>query len=272
MEDKTIGDVLVSESSPCVIASLSDIETAKKADRYADVLEIRCDFIAGRKQDIEQEVKKISEKTSSPLLATIRRESERGKWIGSEQERLDTFRKLYKYVDAIDIEENSSIRDMVLEEAKVNKLATILSYHNFLFTDKKADIKNKIESMYNVGADIMKVAYYANTSEDPVSLLNILVESRKEYGKDNPISMIAMGRKGNYTRILFPFFGSSMTYGYMLEGCKYAPGQISVKFLRKMFDKYSASIPLDDGDYDSQKTLRNLEKDLERLNSSKKNY
>lgn len=267
MEDKMIGEVLVSESNPCIIASLSDIETAKKAEKYADVIEIRCDVIASREHDIEKEVKEIREKTNSPILATIRRANEGGEWykfMGNEQDRLNIFRKLYNYINAVDIEENSDIRDIVLEEAKVNRLTTILSYHNFMETEKKSDIEKKIESMYDVGADIMKVAYYANSFEDTENLFDILLESRKKYGKNNPVSIIAMGGEGTYTRMIFPLFGSSITYGYMKDRDKpYAPGQISIQFLRKIFDKYSKNLPLNEDNFG--KILIELNKDTDKF-------
>jgi 3-dehydroquinate dehydratase type I len=217
----SFGSLKVSEDKPIIVANVSDLDGALKVSDIVDALEIRCDVISerGENEKVLRVVSEIREKSKKPLLATIRKAFDGGEWykfMGDEEKRKSLFFSLIDLkVDAIDVEVDSEIKDDVIAKAKDNGLSAIVSYHNFFKTEPKEKIESIIETMLKTDADILKLAFFANTFED--------------------------------TMVLFPFLGSCITYGYDERYEKeYAPGQLSIQFLRSIIDKFPSSLPLKD--------------------------
>lgn len=243
-----IGDVEISAGLPRLISNEVDLNMAKESEKYADIIELRLDYLEKSPDIVRKKVQEYKKVLSSPLIATIRRAGEGGKWYafeGTERERKSIFEKVYDLVDAVDIEDDSEIRNDVLKEAKNNNLASILSYHQFFKIEKNSEIKERLKKMHDTDANILKLAYYCENVEDTFNLLDALLHYNQKFKDAKPITVIGMGEIGRYTRLVFPMFGACITYGYLKNGGPRAPGQLSVQCLRKWLDRfYEEKLPL----------------------------
>lgn len=267
MKKVNMGGVEISAFQPRLISNEIDVDRTKESEKYADILELRLDYLEKSPNTVRERVKKYKGALHSPLLATIRRAGEGGKWYafeGTEEERKNIFEKIYDLVDGVDIEDDSEIRDGVLKEAKNNDLATILSYHQFFKTEENSEIKERLKKMHKTDADIIKLAYYCEKVEDTFNLLDVLLYYNQKFEDPKPISVIGMGEIGKYTRLIFPMFGSCLTYGYLKNGNPRAPGQISVQCLRGWLNKfYEERLPLSLESEETEKVMQDISSNLD---------
>jgi 3-dehydroquinate dehydratase-1 len=207
--------------------TLRDIKKIKKEG--ADLVELRVDSITNSSPyEIIQLIKNIR-KNRLPVICTIRKdvwEQKHGK--NSEKIRLNYFRELIPYVDAVDIElEANEIAKKVISAARKAKKSVIFSCHNFKKMPDKNALKKIFNSFKKSGADILKIAGYAKDIDKAMQMMAFV----KKISESVPIIGIAMGRAGEFSRIYGGLFGSCLTYGYTLK--KVAPGQLSLKELKK---------------------------------------
>jgi len=101
----------------------------------------------------------------------------------------------------------------------------IVSYHNFSETPNLDPI---YESMRKIPAFGYKIATFCNSSLDTLRLL--------VFGKKNPsLSVIAMGEKGAFGRILGPILGNTFNYGALSKEHLTAPGQYTIEDLSQIY-------------------------------------
>ena len=218
-------------SMPRVVIVLSGHESMKTINaiksKGADVLELRVDQL--NDFSIEAVFKKVSSLQGKglPIIVTIRNKKEGGKRSISDEKRLELFKAVIPLVDAIDIELNSqAIIHEVVKEAKSKKKMVIVSHHDFKGTPSIANLKKIINEAKKRGADLVKIATLANKQEDVVRLTELTLEC-----KDNHLVTIALGSKGSISRLVFPLFGSLLTYAYITKPS--ALGQLSFNNLRE---------------------------------------
>lgn len=236
-------------------------------DLGADLFEFRVDKItystrsmSDVTQDIEEALIEFKDHCDDmrafgiPMIGTIRRMRDNGLFIPTtlndigmgeglksmfkgrlsdrrmekaEEERLEIFKVLVKYVDAVDIELDTPIRDEVIGMALDNDVTPIVSYHNCLNTPSIEDIQSKYDEMRETEGKVFKLAYMATDQWDVIKLLKSLVDFHK-HGK--PVSVTAMGEIGKISKVVFPLFGSALTYGSLSN--KKEPGEMYVKELK----------------------------------------
>ncbi len=240
-----IGNVILSSfSKPKIAVNVAGegvLQSAKLAENAgADILEVRCDLF--EKFDLDQieqifiELKRI---TKLPVLVTMRKtwvshEGVSYSFEGSEEDRLKLFTRIMRYVNAVDIELDSEIRDKVLEKAKKHKKPAIVSYHNFECTESLEKLKEIAKKAYDTSGSVIKISVMANDRKDVVTALRLLIDyvEDKNYSH-KPIIVISMGNVGKISRIAFPFFGSCLGYAHLDEASNKAPGQIDINELRR---------------------------------------
>jgi len=220
--------------NPWIVANLSSLNEARAAEQQgADAVEFRCDLAIENNNDPTAILKEIRETINLPILGTIRRSGDGGFYAfrGQESERMRLFLKIAPYIDAVDVEIDSEINKEATLFARSKGLKIISSYHNFLATEKEEDILRKVKQAKSAGGDIIKLAYRNRDNDDVLLLFKTL----REYVRENctPITMIGMGPVGTATRLIFPCFGSCITYGYIDGSAPGASGQVSIKVLRK---------------------------------------
>jgi 3-dehydroquinate dehydratase-1 len=219
-----LGSVVL-DGTPRIIAPFTDgtpTDVIHDAERsYLDIAEARIDLF--KSFEPSHVLGQIERVTDLPIIATVRSLVEGGKWIRSDEERLELFESIIPHVDAIDIETSSaSILDRVIKHAKVAGKLVVVSYHNFESTPDLDTLSYYFEKAKQSGADIVKVATYVLDKSD-IQTLAMLTINRS----DTPLVVLGMGSVGVKTRILFPALGSLMTYAFIDRAT--APGQLSLK-------------------------------------------
>lgn len=210
-----------------IVAAIGDkpIDTAIMAKKLgADILELRIDLLS---TDACQAISKIK-KTGLPIIITNRMKQEGGAWKGSEEERIRVLISLLPAADAVDIELCAKDRDAVVKKARGSGKTVIISTHDFQKTPDNEVMKGIINDSFAAGADIAKLAVMPNSLADVLRLLDVTLLANAA------VCTIAMGEKGKYSRVVAPFYGSVMTYGYVEKAT--APGQLRVDELRQILN------------------------------------
>ena len=134
-------------------------------------------------------------------------------------------------VDIVDIElcNEKEFIESVREMAGANKVALILSYHNFNNTPDEEFICNKLSEARKAGADIAKLAVMPTNYSDVLNLLTATNRARTG-AVDIPMITISMGEQGGISRLAGGLFGSDITFGLGRESS--APGQMPIDDLR----------------------------------------
>ncbi|MBN1586273.1 MAG: type I 3-dehydroquinate dehydratase [Candidatus Omnitrophica bacterium] len=189
-------------------------------EQGVDVLELRVDTFGRFEPEYCAEVAKKYALSGMPLLATVRSPAEGGEGGLQPGQRLTLYRALAPYVHAVDVELGSQeILPGVLGLAREHGLLPILSYHNFEQTPDSAELTQIVGQCVAAGA-VAKIATMAQSREDALRLAMITLEHCEQ-----GLVTLAMGAPGQFSRVLFPFLGSLLTYGYAARPT--APGQPS---------------------------------------------
>jgi 3-dehydroquinate dehydratase / shikimate dehydrogenase len=184
----------------------------------ARLIEIRLDYLA-RSPDF----KRLLVDKPCPVIATVRRAADGGRWTGSEEARQSVLRQaIVSGFDWVDIEHD--IADKIPRFGNVKR---IVSYHNM--REVPLDLEDLHKKMCKMDADIVKVAVRATQISDAIRVLNLMIEPRK------PTVALAMGDLGAPTRLLGARLGTPFTYATFNRERGIAPGLFSFEQLRRVF-------------------------------------
>ncbi len=208
----------------CAVIATKDSELIEAIEPLVELFEVRIDLIGGGWQELAKQLNK-------PWIACNRRAEEGGKWGGDEARRIDELLKAVKLgAEIVDIE----LETRNLEEAipVIKKRAKcLLSFHELEKTPSLDRMKRIIQRQLEAGADICKVITTAQRFEDNLTVLQLITESPK-----TKMVSFAMGPLGLASRILCPLVGGYLTYASIEKGKESAPGQLTVRELRKLYN------------------------------------
>ena len=217
-----------------VIASVEELRAAMRMRTPPDLFEVRLDFLSDLNPN------KVS-KLRRPLIITARHPAEGGRG-SSLQLRRDLLLKFLPMAHFVDVELRS-LRELreVFERAEQLKLKRICSVHNFAHTPLHAVLHKQFQRARNAGADIFKLVTCADKLDDLITLLQFL---RRARGR---CCVMATGRFGPISRILFPECGSVFVYAPVsrsLHGSQLTLEQLhSVRILLRGFLHEKAGAP-----------------------------
>jgi 3-dehydroquinate dehydratase/shikimate dehydrogenase len=184
----------------------------------AELIELRMDFLS-RSIDL----KRLMENKPCPMLATIRRREEGGRWSKTEEERQMLLRQaIVGGFDWVDLE--TDIADQVKRFGQVKR---IVSYHNAREFPKNLD--EIYAKMQQQDADVLKIAVRAETPQDNWRVLRLMKHAKK------PTIATCMGDYGLPSRILAGKFGAPFTYAAFNKERGIAPGILSYEEMKKVF-------------------------------------
>lgn len=210
-----IGDTL-----PQFLANL------KKAEKKADLVELRVDFIQGFQI---ADILAIKKKLKAKAIFTCRAKYEGGAFAGSEKKRIKIIEKALELgFDYVDIELKAIAKADLKNKSKRTKI--ICSRHDFAKTPSFKALENIARKMRAQKCDIIKIATKANKEEDINNLLKLLANK----GKSQKMIALGMGEKAKIVRILAPFLGGYLTFA-SLGRQKTAPGQIEIGEMRRIY-------------------------------------
>src|SRR5438094_2945310 len=135
---------------------MAAVEIQEAAKRGARLLEIRLDFIAKA-----PDLKRLLAQKPCPMVATIRRPADGGRWSGSEDARQMLLKQCIVAggFDWVDLE--TDIADHIRRFKSVKR---IVSYHNL--TEFPPDLEDIYARMSEQDADIVKLVVAAQSPAD----------------------------------------------------------------------------------------------------------
>jgi len=181
------------------------------------------------------------------FIFTLRKYDERGKFHIEESLRLEIIKYLLEFnPDYLDLESQIE-KDILLNFnnlAKIMGVSLIFSYHNWINTPSKTEIKRIINDLIQKCPDlepiegknnrnVLKLIFTAKKLSDNDVVLSIC----KEYSsKGLNVIIFCMGKEGIFSRIGCLNFGSYFSFASIYE--ETAPGQIHIKdFKNILLDK-----------------------------------
>jgi 3-dehydroquinate dehydratase / shikimate dehydrogenase len=198
--------------SICAETADEFIENIKRAEEYADVIELRFDCL--EPNQIYKTLARLNSK--KPLLATFRPKEQGGKRNINYEKRKIFWQNLPEKFDFADLEFD-------LESEICNlKLQKIFSFHDF------SGVPENLDEIYKNLSGAIKIAVQAEDIADSIAVWKLLERAKSENKKIIPI---AMGASGAWTRILGLAHGAFMTYASLDAGKETARGQISARDL-----------------------------------------
>ncbi len=184
----------------------------------AELIELRLDYIRTKVN-----IGRLLEGRPCPVLVTVRREQDGGRFNGGEKERRVLLRSaIAAGVEYIDLE-----GDVAGEIPRFGPTKRVISYHDFRKTpDNLEEIHAALASK---DADIVKLATMANHPEDNLRMLRLAQSS------EVPTIGLCMGDIGVPSRILASRFGAPFTYATFHHERRLAPGQLSFQEMMEIY-------------------------------------
>ncbi len=207
-----------------------------------DVIELRADILESG--DINKEVDIILDEALEllkykPLIFTYRTKAEGGAGNPDEAVYINIIKNAarHKATDIVDVEPARLCNPK--EVRGTIKRPVLMSYHDFQKTPQKEFVTERLSEMYEMGADIAKIAVMPQKMPDVATLLCASAEVKEKY-PERPLITISMGKLGMTTRLAGGAFGSCLTFA--TDGRASAPGQIpfdKVAEVLDVFDEYA---------------------------------
>jgi 3-dehydroquinate dehydratase/shikimate dehydrogenase len=189
-----------------------------------DAVELRLDLFA----DVDFSlVRSFFQSSSCPVMLTVRKASQGGKFQRSESEREALIERLLALEPPFfDLEYDMSPNFLHEVIKKHPKTKFVLSYHNF--QEMPTDLDGIYRSMQKYGAFSYKIAVMVHSTNDALKML-LFTKSRPK------VSAICMGESGEFARVLGPIAGNLIDYACLSAEEKTGPGQLTVS---EMVDIY----------------------------------
>jgi 3-dehydroquinate dehydratase type I len=205
------------------------LRSIKEVNRWADIIELRVDYLRGVKLPL------LLENRKKPFIVTNRRKDEGGQYKGEERKRLGVLQEALDLgADYIDVEfavERSFLQRLLRDKRDAQ---VILSFHDFRGTPSIKELQKLFGQMIQLGADVIKIVPFARSWEDNLSVLSLIPFAKERRQK---IVAFCMGEKGKISRIFSPFFGAAWTYASIDRSRVSAPGQMTVRELKDTWEK-----------------------------------
>jgi len=208
----------------CAVIVDKEPEAVNEVKPLVDLFEVRIDLIGEGWQKIVKHLER-------PWIACNRTPDEGGSWQGGEARRIEGLLHAIELgADMVDVELRTKNLKNIVPLVK-KRAKCLLSYHNLEKTPHLDEMKELVHRQLKAGADICKVVTTARSFEDNMTVLQLIGES-----PETKIVASAMGPLGQISRVLGPLVGGDFTYASIERGKESAPGQITIKQLRKLYE------------------------------------
>lgn len=200
--------------------SLSNPNIPKDLPSAVEGIEFRLDLWP--KVDLD-ELERLLHNAPRPIMLTLRKGSQGGKFLGTEEERETLIERLLTLSPPFfDLE--GEMRQEFLEKTVKNHPETrfILSHHDFEKTPE--NLSEIYQSLSRYSPFTCKIAATAHSTNDALRML-LFAKSHAN------VSTICMGEKGEFARILGKVVGNRIDYAVLQGHGKTGPGQLTVEEL-----------------------------------------
>lgn len=190
------------------------------AEEGYPLVELRLDFI---KSNVD--IARLLKERPGPVLATVRRKEDGGRFNGTEEERQTILRTaIVTGVEYVDLEE-----DIAGSIPRFGATKRVISLHDF---EKTPDDLEAIHArMCELDPDVVKICTMANSTDDVTRMFRMLEKVKGVV----PTIGLCMGEIGVPTRILAGKYGAPWTYTSYSVDRKMAPGQVHCKEMRDLY-------------------------------------
>lgn len=188
------------------------------AEKGAELVELRVDYMRKR-----PDIGLLLKNRPTPVVVTCRRRTDRGRWFGTEEQRLAILREaIIAGAEYVDLED-----DIAKSIRRYGNSKRIVSYHNFDETPLELyDIHRRLAQC---DPDVIKIVTMANSPADNVRMLEMVGAA------EIPTVGFCMGELGTISRILCGRAGSPFTYASFSRERELAPGQLSFAEVRNLY-------------------------------------
>ena len=211
-----------------VIFSRADLQRAIRMRKPPDLFELRLDRLAPSISQVDAALSRLP----APAIITARVSREGGANNLPTAERRNLLLRFLPRAAYVDLELRSakSLR-AVLRSASENKVATIISFHDFQTTPPASRLDEIVSRARSLGASLIKVATRTDTAAQLERLLDFFERHR---GRADVVAM-GIGKLGGASRLELLRRGCLLNYGHL--GSPGAPGQLSVRELRRFAER-----------------------------------
>jgi 3-dehydroquinate dehydratase/shikimate dehydrogenase len=199
------------------------IERIKRAEKLADIIEVRFDCLSKQEFDVNDMSKaasawtRILDSTSRPLISTFRPKFQGGCRDLTTEERRNFWNSGFE-TDLCDVEE-----DFVQDTFYWMFFNRICSFH--YLSAVRADVSSDFDRLSATGAKTIKIAAPVDDVVESIPIWKLLKRA-KAAGKG--MIPIAMGEAGKWTRILGLAHDAFLTYTSLERGSETATGQLTI--------------------------------------------
>ncbi|MDR2632486.1 MAG: type I 3-dehydroquinate dehydratase [Treponema sp.] len=209
-----------------------DVAVLEKYRKYVDLAELRVDCLEADERLL---IRRFPEMVDVPVILTIRRERDGGRFTAGEGSRISLLSKALAFANAdrrhnfayVDMEDYLQVPSLE-EVARTFGTRIIRSYHNTQGVD--AHLAERIRSLQQVGDELVKVAVMAHSLAEVIQVVKAARET-----KDMDKILLCMGPFGTPTRILAEQLGSHISYTTSKEAQERAPGQLDPQELAELY-------------------------------------
>jgi len=212
-----------------------DLEVLDRNRKDVDMAELRADYLD---PDERLHLRRFPEMAGIPVILSIRRSIDGGRYVGGEGSRITLFAKGLAYADAdrrrnfayVDLEEDLHVPSLE-DAARTFGTHIIRSWYNFEGVDE--DLAEKLRENRRVGDEIVKAALVPRGLDDVTRVYRAAREIM-----DIDKILICMGEYGANTRILAERLGSLFCYAAPSGESDLplaAPGQMDCKEMAELY-------------------------------------
>lgn len=200
----------------------------------ADYVEIRFDFL--NLSDMNEALS-IANQVNRKAVYTLRSPEQGGQFKGNTSERIACLEKLASSMPMLlDVElDTIKSNDNLAHYLDEQNASLLISWHDFEKTPSNAQLTRTLYEMRKYSQNV-KIVTTAQKTEDSLSLLEL-------YENSLGLNLIAfaMGEAGVISRLLCVIIGSApFTYASLEKAI--SPGQLTIKQMRKLYDRINAQL------------------------------
>jgi 3-dehydroquinate dehydratase-1 len=123
------------------------------------------------------------------------------------------------YID-VEIDSTGIFLDRIINTCRNKDCNLIISYHNYEITPGIIELRNILDSCFNAGANVAKLACTVKNVKDNARLLSLYEISGRKV-------ILGMGEQGRITRIAALQMGAEFTFVSLNDQDSTAPGQLT---------------------------------------------
>jgi 3-dehydroquinate dehydratase / shikimate dehydrogenase len=207
------------------------LERAESALKDSRFFEFRLDSLSKPTSSLPYLKQFLSEHRDVTAIATCRRKSHGGNFVGSLTAELEVLMSAAQagcHILDLEVESAEECKNTQLAKLRAAGAALLISFHDYTRTRSLDQAADRIEAFK---PEYVKVVSTARSVADNLAVLR-LIEDRS---LSSHFVGIAMGEEGIISRLLGPRAGAAFTFASFSDGTETAPGQLSAHTFNDLY-------------------------------------